>query len=248
MTHALLSDSIATTTDGEDLDTHKAIASLIDEMRGQGTLPSLQPERVLSDKQLERLGKNQATIDAIAREIKWQRKQKAQKKQSSPSHNDAGVALQDDQQPNNIPNSAGDQGLPNAALFAAGWEIPNMDVEMGFQQRPISEGDFKAISTLSIANRATPSNEIERITNPGEIKIPRALKTSKQTDPVEPYKSWDEKQNILNRGLAAGSGLALWTGPRVKKWGSRTKTPDGRFRSGTAKKSALSKSQIQMFS
>jgi len=230
--YALLSDSIASEMVDEDHETRHAITLLIDEMRGQGTLPSLQPERVFSDKQLDRLGTHETTVDIIARELQWQQKKKAQAASKlnneavSHSSTDPGkVGLHTGTITQSEVSSAGGGGV--SGCDPAG---NNIDVELGFQPRPISDGNFAAISAASIANRPTPSNEVVRITNATDIKIPRSLKTKKQTDPVEPYKSWDEKQNILNKGLAAGSGLALWTGSRIKEWGPRGKTPEGRYR------------------
>ena len=228
----LLSDSIASEVADDDQETRHAITLLIDEMQGQGTLPSLQPERVFSDKQLERLGTHETTVDIIARELQWQQKKKSQAAAAAKHYNEAVSRSSTGVDYAHYSTGTNTQTVSSSLKEqeAIGWDAPNMDVELGFQPRPISDGNFAAISAESIANRSTPANDVVRITNATEIKIPRSLKTKTQTDPVEPYKSWDEKQNIINMGLAAGSGLALWTGPRVKDWGPRGKTPEGRYR------------------
>ena len=163
----------------EDAVAQRAIASLIDEMKGDGTLPSLQPERVLTDMQLERLGTNEATFDLIAREVRYQRSKKM--KQKEERENKATLDMH--------------------------------DVESGFHLR--LESGFATATDL---DRRTHLDEIERITNPGELHFPCALKTTPSYEPTTPYKSYSEKQLVMAQGIAAGSGLALWTGPRQKPW------------------------------
>lgn len=148
---------------GEDAVAQRAIASVMDEMRGDGTLPSLQPERVISDTQLERLGTNEATFDSIAREVRYQKNKKMQKEQAD--------------------------RIQTMNLTPSSQEV---DIEMGF----------------------LPKDQVERITNPGDLHFPKALKTAPSSEPTPPYKSYHEKQLVIAQGIAAGSGLALWTGPR----------------------------------
>ena len=257
----LISDSIVSTADGgggeEIAAAHRAIDAIIDEMRGQGTLPSMQPERVLSDKQLEKLGTHETTLDSIAREIKWQRQKKSQKLRLAGTGVDTQTftltAGSEQQPPSNtlLSMTDGSSGGSVAGQATTQWSMPNLSLELGFQPRPISESNYAAINANSIANRPTPSDMVERITNAGEIKVPRQLKTKTQSEPLDPFGSWDVRQKILSRGIPAGVGLPLWTGSRAKDWGARVKTPDGRFVAGTGspdkKGKASARSKMQMF-
>ena len=241
------------------MSTEKAINVLIQEMKAQGTLPSMQPEKVISDRQIERLASNEATFDSIAREIKWQRQKKLQQKEKekekekeettfvtslplippSPSH-------QQQHQQQQQQKSFSDSQQLEASFGAL-----DLDVEMGFQPRPASAGDFKAITAINATSRRTPTHEIERITHPSEARIPRQLKTTPVAPgiPVEPYASWDEKQKVAAQGIPAGVGLSLWSGSRKGKAlpTNRLKTPEGRVRSGTGAKADEKQASLQMF-
>lgn len=230
----MMSDSLDLSLIGDrDTCAQRAIDALIDEMKGQGTLPSLQPERVISDRQIERLGTHDATFDSIAREVKWQKQKKLQKQQQEQAQTAQSHWIQSRQ-------VSAQTSAEAAEFIAAGWEAPNMDIELGFQPRPISDTNFAAISAKSIATRSTPSSDIERITGPEDIKIPIALKTKHQADPVAPFKNRDEMQHMLSQALPAGVGLALWSGnrgeTRLQKWGPRVKTPEGRYRSASSER------------
>ena len=211
----LMTDSIMSMQDERDQQALRVIDALIEEMKFGGTLPSLQPEKIMSDRQLERLGTNEATFDSIAREVKFQKSKKAREQ---------------------------------AASMIAPWqsrldekegresETLDLDIEMGYMPRPASGLAFVTEA------RATPQNQIERITDPGELKIPRSLKTRTMLQPESPYKTWDH-------GVAAGSGLQLWSGPRApgkqQQWeGSKVKIPTGFTKSTT--RSAKSTGQRQM--
>jgi hypothetical protein len=217
------------------ISTEKAINVLIQEMKAQGTLPSMQPEKVISDRQIERLASHEATFDSIAREVKWQRQKKLQREKEKEETSFVTSLPLIPPSPSNLqPKSLSDSQHVEEASFGA----LDLDVELGFQPRPTSAGDFKVtVTAISATSRRTPPHEIERITHPSEARIPRQLKTTPVAIgiPVAPYLSWDEKQKVAAMGIPAGVGMPLWSGSRRGRAlpTNRLKTPEGRVRSGT---------------
>ena len=139
----------------------KPLADAIEQEKiALGTIPKYQPEKILSEEQLSKLGEKQISIDTIAAQMRWAKQKKM--RQLEEERKSAELAAF------NYPNrmmtsqSLGDLNAMTTDLDPKGGvaiktnEFSNMDVEMGFRPAP-EKGSIEDIGIKPITAMAPPS-------------------------------------------------------------------------------------------
>ena len=252
------SRSLTDSVPDEDPDTIKDSRILMDAIETEkialGTIPRMQPERALSDNHLLELGTGKTSIDAIAAQMRWakeKRQRQSAAMQPSPENEKPSTS-----------NTIGELNALTSNMPTVGGvgiqmnQFTNMDVALGFKpdgnaaecepNRTLSRtasaammnaAGIKVDSTESMFSLENP-NELKRLADANTKAAPRQLKSlARPILPVSPFKTYEERTKVTQQGVAAGMGLSIvLTGEmrnaKIRSWGARVKTSEGRYRTG----------------
>ena len=230
------------------------------EKRALGTVPRLQPEKVLSDSHLEQLGKGQISFDSIATQMRWAKeKQQRQLQQYRQQQNQAVLKPLTSQSLGDL-NSLTSMLDPPGGVGISVNQFANMDIELGFKPDPSIGGEKSPVNMTSspqlisdlsrnLSRYGGSSNQLldakldsnlfegKKLVDASIRAPPKQLKSLAKSHPENPFKSFEEMTRVTNGGVAAGAGLSLALSDearkaRLIKWGQRAKSREGRYRVG----------------
>ncbi len=265
-----------------------------------GTLPRIQPEKVLSGEDLAKLGRNEISIDTIAAQLRWAKQKKQRQEEEArqkrlateemgqTGRTSALMVSNEVSQPENKERLMTSQSLgdlnamismdgPKGGIALQTNHFSNMDVELGFRQAPepgsLEDMGIKSNTPKNLEPAATMNpmrsdsitlgagmdllqsqsqsqsglekslysmenpREIQRLLDQNLKAPPKQLKSTAQSLPESPFKSYEDKMKIINAGVSAGAGMGLWMSEserqaRLARWGPRAKSRNGRYRVG----------------